>query len=1293
MPIDSKQAGPALTIAPSDPAEAGELEAAELSELPARDAQALLARLEPLPDVSVHPAPPLRAPSAAPPRSGAVQPIAFVVPAGKPVGDAPHAAAQPALAPPQITPQGDVLGDPEVQIRFSESMVPVAALGEVAAPPAEIAPSVAGTWRWVDTRLLSFRAEAPGLPRSTSYVVRVPAGTKALTGATLPQIAEARFTVSSVSLRGAFPHAPLRPDSAVALAFDQRIDPAHIAKVVRIARRGGPPIPFHVIALDEARARWQRNPALRASAMTWPDRHQVLIAPDAAWPAGAELQVTLPANTRSLEGPNVTTREQRATFDVVPAFAVRGISCDFGAPSKRARCSANGYMQLQFTNHVQEASYRSIKVQLANRPFEDHRLSGNSVPMSAPSDRGSYEIAIGDGLIDIYDQPFVGPRRISFSTTAERHEPTLEAPRGLIVLDPRFQIPQWVVYGQAISSMRIQLFAVEPADFFAFSAYEAGDRAKPPGKRIYDHTFSVGARHGANARVDLRPALDAAGLGHVVAIATAVPAASRTPEEFERKVTAWIQVSKLGLAARIDGERAHAWVHRIATDRDLAPLAGVTTSLLVENSGAGPAVTTADDGHATLELLPRVERKPTDDVPSALLLASSGGDSTFATIGSQHERAIRSADARWYVTDDRFTYRPGEKLYVKGWVRWSTGGVNPDLELPAAGEQVAYALNDARGNRLASCTTQLTERGGFDLAIDLPSNANLGTAMLALSTRQRSYRHPISIQEFRTPAYAVTLNDDVTHAGAAPLVLGERIEMAVEAKYYAGGGLPGANLAWSASLTAASYRPPGWDRFTFSPGPHDFQWRDLAVRAEAQTALSAASRARVVLGIAALPMDRPSLLSVNATITDVDRQRIRASSRQILVHPASYYVGVRARPRSHELEVVVTDVDGKPVAGVPIAVDVTGALASERHRKDPKSTDQQHCQLISGDVPAVCTWAPRKGFAYLAVATIQDPRGRTNRARYELPFYVADRTADLAVIAERTSYRAGEVAKLEIRSKTFPATAIVSFARNGVIAQQRVELAGESTTVELPIEERYLENVHVLVDRWARRADLRDSSNAPLPELRSAALDLQVDLDSARLEVTTRPRTPRVAPGAKATFEVEVKRAGQPIAGAEVALLVVDEAVLALSGRSHADPVAPFFAHIAHGAVLRDTVSLVNDAGDDLDGAPGFSRFSLDSGMRHSAYGFGRGTGGGMGGSSAGSAGSAAIVARKDFRPTAAFSPRLRTDARGKVALTVDMPDSLTRFRVVALAAAQTRYFGRAESTIATQRTVNARTV
>jgi uncharacterized protein YfaS (alpha-2-macroglobulin family) len=134
---------------------------------------------------------------------------------------------------------------------------------------------------------------------------------------------------------------------------------------------------------------------------------------------------------------------------------------------------------------------------------------------------------------------------------------------------------------------------------------------------------------------------------------------------------------------------------------------------------------------------------------------------------------------------------------------------------------------------------------------------------------------------------------------------------------------------------------------------------------------------------------------------------------------------------------------------------------------------------------------------------------------------------------------------------------------------------------------------------------------------------------------------------------------------------------------------------VSDGTSELSTLPLVEDAGAKLDGAPGFSRYELtpDNGwgtMGTGAYGsLGSGSGYGSGHGSM----SSIVQSRKDFRANAAFSPRLHTDEHGKVRLTVKMPDSLTRFRVVAIATAEMRNFGKAESTIVTQRKLNARAV
>ena len=65
----------------------------------------------------------------------------------------------------------------------------------------------------------------------------------------------------------------------------------------------------------------------------------------------------------------------------------------------------------------------------------------------------------------------------------------------------------------------------------------------------------------------------------------------------------------------------------------------------------------------------------------------------------------------------------------------------------------------------------------------------------------------------------------------------------------------------------------------------------------------------------------------------------------------------------------------------------------------------------------------------------------------------------------------------------------------------------------------------------------------------------------------------------------------------------------------------------------------------------------------------------------AGAAGPA-IALRTDFNPLAAFAPVVHTDAQGRGQVEVKLPDNLTRYRVIAVAVAGGKEFGKGESTI-----------
>jgi uncharacterized protein YfaS (alpha-2-macroglobulin family) len=1249
----------------------------------------LLARLPPLPAVPTV-GPPTRPASLPPPRTTPVQPLAFAMTTGKPVGNAPLAPKQaPATYPlpaPEILPHDEVRAESTVRVRFAESMIPVAKIGDLAVPPATITPAVAGTWRWLDTSVLVFETKAARLPQATAFTVTVPAGTMAVSGAKLAEPAVGTFRTAPVRIVDMFPR-ELRPDGAVAIGFDQAIDPAAIAKHLTIATPKGRRIAFEVIDAAAAAARWKRDPSIDTARLEqFVGKHYVLLAPTTTWPAGVEATVTLGKGAPSAEGPLVAAAPSQVAFRVIPPFTVRGFQCGYSStPRMTGTCPARSYGSLVFSNWLDRKVFRADMVQIEGEELQDHAAYGNSVGLTMPDVAGrTIAFRVDDGLVDKHGQRLTCPRRPTLTTTREVFEPWVRADTGLNVVDPRYEIPQWVVRGQAISALRVQLYKVTPADYFAYEAFEANERAMPPGTRVLDRTYNVGARGGISLRVDLRPALSARGVGHAIAIATV----DGKPWLTQRT---WLQVTKLAVSARVDDEQVSGWVQDLARDRFLAPRATASAQLLVAGRTAAPPTPAGADGHVVFDLPPPPATRPQRD-PLALLAISDGDDSTFAAI-SRFEKTERRQTARWYVTDDRFTYKPGEKVYVKGWVRWTDNGPNPDLALPAAGETVAWTLVDVRDNEIASGDAPLSDTGGFDLEAALPPTINLGTARFVLTARGATQSHPIAIEEFRTPAFAVSLDDDVTHAGTLPLVVGERLEMKAGASYYAGGGLSGASISWTARLETTTYRPPNWGLYSFAPPTY---FRDLTTE-RATTNLSASSASAVALDLASLHADHPSVLTVDAIVTDVDRQRIRASSRAILVHPSSYYVGMRKRPgKVDALEVIVIDIDGEPVAGVPVEVTLEGVLGSERGRDDAKVLDTQTCKLVSTTAPVVCPFKPKDiNTSYLAVAQVADARGRINRAQYQVPWWQYENTQrELWMVADQPSYKPGDVAKLELHSKVFPATAVVTFARQGNIAEKRVALAQETTVVEVPIDEAYLTNVHVVVDRIAERTSPMKSFG-PIPGHLTESIDLPVDVESARLAMRTRLTTPIIEPGATPTFEVEVRRDDKPVADAEVALIIVDEAVLALADKRHADPLPGFFQHVGAGVDVVNSYGSILDAGGDLAGRPGVDRYSLDGLIAGTGSGYGiRSVRYGMSGhgARAPSLVMGVVDMREDFRANAVFSPRLRTDANGKARVTVKMPDSLTRFRVVALGAAGTRNFGIAENTVVTQRKLNART-
>lgn len=175
---------------------------------------------------------------------------------------------------------------------------------------------------------------------------------------------------------------------------------------------------------------------------------------------------------------------------------------------------------------------------------------------------------------------------------------------------------------------------------------------------------------------------------------------------------------------------------------------------------------------------------------------------------------------------------------------------------------------------------------------------------------------------------------------------------------------------------------------------------------------------------------------------------------------------------------------------------------------------------------------------------------------------------------------------------------------------------------------------------------------------------LPVSLRSRRLEVSVATAAEAVRPGTSTRVTVEVRDAeGRPVPDAEVALYGVDEAVLQAAGYAEPDVLEAMYPRARSGSRQGSLSNLF---------------------PRHQPPDLGPSTLYGSACMSSVVAAAPAVALREDLRPLAFFHPALTTDASGRVELEARLPDSLSRFRVTAVASCGGS-FGQAHTGVTTR--------
>ena len=527
---------------------------------------------------------------------------------------------------------------------------------------------------------------------------------------------------------------------------------------------------------------------------------------------------------------------------------------------------------------------------------------------------------------------------------------------------------------------------------------------------------------------------------------------------------------------------------------------------------------------------------------------------------------------------------------------------------------------------------------------------------------------------------------------------GDSVSASVEARYLFGAPMARAAVQWEATRTSVSWWDldiPGLDAGDWYIGESGWWWE--ADDEEEQTSVVASgtdtldASGRLTLRAATPPADkgRAARMTLTATVTDVNRQTVSASTSTI-VHPAEFYIAAKPMGSSYfwragapqSIGLIAVRPDGTKVPGVAIRGAVVRREWHQVHRERDGAAEVvgewvsdtvTRCAVTTAAEPVRCDFTPAEGGMYVVGFVARDARGR--EARTSLTRWASgsdwvpwedESRFKMDVIADKSRYSIGDTASVMLASPFTGAEAWVTVEREGLIEQRRLTLTSGSTVLKFPITEAFAPNVFIsVVVARGRSAPPGTLDDPGRPTMRVGYAELKVTPEVKRLTVKVQPLAGEYRPGDSARVSLHVadgRGAGQR---SEVTLWAVDEGVLALTAYKTPDPIDMLYQ--ARGLGLRLASNLVSVAPQIPEG---------EKGRREP------GGGGGAG---------AADVLRSRFKTTAFFLGSVVTDAQGNAPAVAKLPDNLTTFRVMALAVTAGDRYGSGDAKMLVTRPLVAR--
>ncbi|MET0553339.1 MAG: MG2 domain-containing protein [Vicinamibacteria bacterium] len=790
--------------------------------------------------------------------------------------------------------------------------------------------------------------------------------------------------------------------------------------------------------------------------------------------------------------------------------------------------------------------------------------------------------------------------------------------------------------------------------------------------------------------LDLAPVL-ASGKGLVwTALEDGQPIARTRLADTERRHATIVQVTNLGISVKDSPANTLVLVTRLD---DGQPVAGATVTIRdLENRKVWTGTTDANG----LALAPDTDLRDHDNWWKFRFIVTAEKDGDVAYVGSDWNEGIEpwawggsfdldeaSPLLRGSVFADRGVYKLGEEVHFKAVLRSDTA---KGIVLLPAGAAVKVVLKNGEGDEVDSRSVALSQWSSAEWTLTLPADGRLGNYEVTATVdgQQRAVSGRFLVAAYRRPEFRV----DANLAGETS-VAGVALKGVVNGRYLFGAPMAGRDVKWTFSRAPLGTVPAkvgerfpadAW-AFLVEDAGEEREYRPTETLKTEEVQLDAEGLLTLDL---ATPADagRPWAYTLEGEVTDVTRQTIagRASFR---VDPAPWYLAVKRPPyfgdadKGVSTEIAAVGLDGAAAAGVEVKAALTQIQWNSVRRAEGngfytwdverKEVPAGEWTVVTEDKPVPLQVPLPSGGYFVLKVTATDAEGHsttTSTGFYVLGGgYTAWARYDhnrIDLLPEKKTYRPGETARLMIKSPWEQATALLTTEREGVRTYEKFELTSTQQTVTVKVREEDIPNVFVsvlLVKGRSGAFTTEDASDPGKPAFRLGYAELKVEDGTRRLKVALATDREEYRPAAKAKVDVAVTDAAGKPAASEVTLWAVDYGVLSLTGYDTPDLLGSVYLEKALQVMNQDSRQRI------------ISRRVLTP----------KGADEGGGGGADDGPGNAV---RKDFRVLAFWLGSVPTDANGRATATVTLPESLTTYRVMAVAGDRQSRFGRGDREI-----------